>query len=236
MPKPPLVSVVIPAYNAAEFLADALLSVRRQDHAPLEIIVVDDGSTDTTPQLIARLGADVISLPQVNRGPAAARNRGLQEARGEIIAFLDADDVWPEGTLARQLASLAARPEADVALGRTTLLGAPDSWFVPLLGSAVFRRSVFNRVGHFDETLRYSEDHDWFLRARELGVLIAATEAITLHYRARPHSLTRIGHRPHGYQLPEVIKRSLDRRRKGQAGPLLPFPGQAALQATAEDA
>jgi len=232
MSKPSLVSVVIPTYNAAEFLADALNSVRRQDHEPLEIIIVDDGSTDATPQVIERRGSDVIFVRQANRGPAAARNRGLQEAHGEVIAFLDADDVWPDGTLMRQVASLTVRPEAEVAIGRTALLvkEESESWFVPLLGSAVFRRSVLDRVGCFDESLRYSEDHDWFLRARELGVVIAATDAITLRYRVHPESLTHVLNRPDGYQLPGVIKRSLDRRRKSQAGHLLPFPGQLATE------
>ena len=233
MTKLPLVSVIIPTYNAADYLPDALQSVRRQEYAPLEIIVVDDGSTDATPQLIAGRGSNVSYVRQDNRGPAAARNRGLQEARGEVIAFLDADDVWPDGTLARQIDCLLARPEAAVALGRTALMGAADaeSWFVPLLGSAVFRRDVFDRVGRFDETLRYSEDHDWFLRAREAGIAIAATDAITLHYRDRPHSLTSRPDRPHGYQLPHVLKRSLERRRKERIGPLSPFPGQPALDA-----
>ncbi len=236
MPQPPLVSVVIPAYNAAEFLGDALLSVRGQRYAPLEVIVVDDGSADATPEVVSRCGADLAYVRQPQRGAAAARNRGLAEARGEVVAFLDADDVWPDGALASQVNRLQAPPGADIVVGRSAFLPAPadetgDSWFVPLLGSAVFRRAAFDRVGGFDETLRCSEDQDWFLRARELGVRIASNEAVCLLYRVRPGSLTRAADRPSGYQLTRVLKQSLDRRRRSHIGPLSPFPGQSAFAA-----
>jgi glycosyltransferase involved in cell wall biosynthesis len=240
MPPLPLVSVVIPAYNSAAFLGDALLSVRSQGYAPLEVIVVDDGSTDATPEVVSRLGADLVYVRQPRRGAAAARNRGLAEAHGKVVAFLDADDVWPCGALARQVTRLEA-PAADVVLGRSAFLRVGDeavsaddgegSWFVPLLGSAVFRRAVFDRVGAFDESLQCSEDHDWFLRARELGVGIATTEAVTLLYRVRAGSLTRSPERPYGYQLAHVLKRSLDRRRRLHIGALPPFPGQTAFAA-----
>ena len=81
-------------------------------------------------------------------------------------------------------------------------------------------------MGWFDESLRCSEDHDWFLRAREFGVRVVATEAITLRYRVRPQSLTHAPDHPPGYRLPQVLKRSLDRRRRLQAAALPPFPGQ----------
>src|SRR5579871_1893267 len=93
-------SVIIPVYNAEAFLAQAVESVRRQTVKPLEIIVVDDGSTDNSAQVAARL--DVHYIYQPNRGPAAARNRALTAARGQFIAFLDADDLWPDNKLAMQ--------------------------------------------------------------------------------------------------------------------------------------
>ena len=114
----PLVSVITPVYNGARHLVDAVTSIERQDYEPLEIIVVDDGSTDETPDVIAELGDRVRAFRQDNAGPAAARNRGLAEARGELLAFCDADDTWPDGKLDLQVGRLQQDPELDVVLGR----------------------------------------------------------------------------------------------------------------------
>ena len=103
----PFVSVITPVHNGARFLAEAVESVERQGYEPLEIIVVDDGSTDDTPRVIAELGDRVLALRQENAGPAAARNRAIAAARGDVLAFCDADDTWPEGKLDAQLARLA---------------------------------------------------------------------------------------------------------------------------------
>ena len=115
----PLVSVIVPSYNAARFLPEAIASVRRQHYEPLEILIVDDGSTDATPQLVPRLGADIRYFRKENAGVASARNVGLREARGEVIAFLDADDQWPDGKIGVQLARLEADPALEVVTGRT---------------------------------------------------------------------------------------------------------------------
>ena len=107
------VSVVIPAFNAAEFLPQVLESVFRQTHPPLEIIVVDDGSTDGTPETMQRFQGRVHYLRQDNGGPASARNRGILQARGEWIAFLDADDLWLPHRIEHQLA-VAESTQADL--------------------------------------------------------------------------------------------------------------------------
>ena len=125
----PLVSVIVPAYNAARFLPHAVESIRRQDYLPLEIVIVDDGSTDDTAEVARDLGSDIRYVYQPNAGPAAARNRGLEQARRELIAFLDADDEWPPDKLRIQVGRLLAEPELDVVTGRThyiRLPGAPD--------------------------------------------------------------------------------------------------------------
>src|ERR1017187_10588057 len=98
----PLVSVIIPAYNAAHFLPNAVASVRRQSYEPLEILIVDDGSRDDCARVAAELGETVRYVRQEQAGPAAARNRGLELAQGEFIGFLDADDEWPEQKLSIQ--------------------------------------------------------------------------------------------------------------------------------------
>jgi glycosyltransferase involved in cell wall biosynthesis len=188
----PLVSVVIPVFNGERFLREAVQSVLDQKYSPVEIIVVDDGSTDGS-ATVARSLETVRYLYQTNQGPAAARNRGIEQAKGSLIAFADADDLWPSGKLDRQLPYLISDPEIDIVLGRiqqvllsetvdgpTQATEFGETGFSVNLGSAVIRTSVFEHVGLFDETMRYSEDVDWFMRARESGAAIVTIDAVTL--------------------------------------------------------
>ncbi len=110
----PLVSVVIPAYNCAEHIAEALDSALAQDYANKEIIVIDDGSTDDTVQVLETYADQIRLIKQENSGSAVARNRGIEESRGELIAFLDSDDLWLPGKLSLQVAYLAAHPETGL--------------------------------------------------------------------------------------------------------------------------
>jgi glycosyltransferase involved in cell wall biosynthesis len=221
----PLVSVVVPAFNAVRFLPEALASIVRQGYEPLEIVVVDDGSSDGTGEVARASRARPVVIEQPNRGPAAARNRGIAAAKGELIAFLDADDLWPDGKLALQVPRLMEDASLDVVLGQIryealddrTLDGirfdAPEGVLTNVnLGAGVFRRNVFDRVGLFDESLRFSEDQDWFLRARELDAGIAVLGEVTLRYRLHAGNMTR-GKSGRELALTSVLKRSLDRRR-----------------------
>lgn len=113
----PLVSVIMPAYNARTYLRQAILSVLEQDYPNVELIVVDDGSTDGTDQEAERYGERVHLLRQKNRGPAAARNLGIRHAKGALIAFLDADDVWLPGKLSAQVAQLLQHPDVGLVYG-----------------------------------------------------------------------------------------------------------------------
>lgn len=235
--KGPFLSVVIPCYNAARFLPDAVASVRAQQYEPLEILLVDDGSTDATPQIAPGLAPEVRYLRQENRGPSAARNFGLRQARGELIALIDSDDLWPEGKLDLQVGRLLEEPELDLVSGRVRyveLAGGriPDLRFegpdrsLPgiHIGAAVYRRRAFERVGLFDETLRYSEDHDWFLRAREAGLKFLVLAEVTLLYRMHDANMTR--HVPQRNQIQTlVMHKSLQRRRRkgGVAAELPPW-------------
>lgn len=108
------VSVVIPAYNCAGFIREAIESVLAQDYGNRELVVVDDGSTDATSEVVRSFGSAVRLIGQSNRGPAAARNRGLAEARGDYVAFLDGDDVWLPGKLAEQMSYFRTHPETGV--------------------------------------------------------------------------------------------------------------------------
>lgn len=115
----------------AEFLSEAVASIWQQNYHPLEIIIVDDGSTDETAELAKSLGKDIRYAYQRNSGPAAARNKGLEMACGDIIAFLDADDLWPPNKLRIQVTRLVNDPKLDVVLGRIQ--------FVKLPGAAEFQ-------------------------------------------------------------------------------------------------
>ena len=226
MGNPPFVSVVIPAYNCEGFIAEAVESIRRQEYGPMEIIIIDDGSTDGTRSCIKKLGKGIRYVYQLNSGPAAARNRGIGMAKGDVVAFLDADDYWPPGKLKIQLERMNRDPEVDVVLGRIRFTGmlreadkrirfeSPDNTMINInLGSGVFRKSVFDRVGLFDESLRHYEDHDWFLRAREKGISIIILKDITLYYRRNENSLSQRKTKDDP-SLIWILKKSLDRRRK----------------------
>lgn len=117
IPMTPLISVIMPAYNALPYIDQAIRSVLDQDYPNIELIVVDDGSRDGTPELAEQFGDRVKVLRQKNAGPAAARNRGIAESRGDFIAFLDADDVWLPGKASMQVRYLQNHPEVGVVYG-----------------------------------------------------------------------------------------------------------------------
>jgi glycosyltransferase involved in cell wall biosynthesis len=224
---PFFVSVIMPAYNSAAFIPDAVGSIRRQAYPRLELIIVDDGSTDGTADVVKGLtDLNVRYVYQPNGGPARARNHGLRLARGEVIALLDADDLWPPDRLRCQLRYLERDPLTDVVLGRFQCVrtvprpdGGSDMQITSLpvvnllVGAALYRRRVFARIGGFDEAIRYCEDADWFMRAREQRVPIVVHDDVTLLYRRHGHNMTR-GRDVRGLHVVDVLKKSLDRRRK----------------------
>jgi glycosyltransferase involved in cell wall biosynthesis len=219
----PLVSVIIPVFNGERFLREAVQSVREAVHVsdekywPVEIIIVDDGSTDSTATVAGSLPEPVRYLHQTNQGPAAARNRGIENAKGRLIAFADADDLWPTDKLDLQLPYLLSDPKVDIVMGRIQQVRLSASVNEPAfsvnLGSAVVRKSVFQRVGLFDESMRYSEDVDWFMRAREAGAAIVTIDAVTLFYRQHEQNMTR-GKSTSELNVLKALKKSLDRRRE----------------------
>ncbi len=225
----PLISIVIPAFNAAPFLAGTLASVFAQDHRPIEVILVDDGSSDDT---LARAKAWLPPLRihhQVNAGPSAARNRGIAMAAGGYLAFIDADDLWLAGRLTRQLALLERHPALDMVLGlvqldyragkaETAARFRSDQPAIALFsfGAGLFRRHVFEHVGLLSEDLRNTEDADWFMRAREAGATWLLEDQAALIYRRHGANMTE--------RLPlaksevfRVLARAAARKRAGAA-------------------
>jgi glycosyltransferase involved in cell wall biosynthesis len=215
-----LVSVIVPAYNAEAFIAEALDSAFEQDFRPLEVIVVDDGSTDRTAEIAGRY--EVQLLRQPNRGPAAARNAGLARARGEYIAVLDADDVWPQDRVSCLVEAL--RAGAGIAFGLSQIFltpGQPKPDHFPErltepvqnhMAAMMTRRAVFDLVGGFDEDLRLSEDVDWFMRARDAGVKVVSVDHLVLRYRIHAQNSSRDRAGTQATML-HVLRSSVARRR-----------------------
>lgn len=175
------VSVVMAVYNGERYLRDSIRSVQAQGHPDLEIIVIDDGSTDASSEVIAEFPG-VRTARQGNAGQATALNHGVRLARGALLAFNDADDLWTPGRLALQLRELAAAPELDVVYGHVEQFldeGAPASVAAGLtpdrrvqpsrLHSAMLvRREAFDRVGPFRQDLRIGSVVEWATRAKGL--------------------------------------------------------------------
>jgi glycosyltransferase involved in cell wall biosynthesis len=179
---PPRISCIVPVYNGERYLAAALESIFRQTLAAFEVIVVDDGSTDSTPA-VARNEARVRYLRQDNAGPSVARNHGIRESRGELVALLDADDLWHAEKLERQAARFLARPELDISLTHSRNFWSPevaaeeaefggDRVGVMPAQTLVARRSVFDRVGLFDTAMLHREVPGWLVHARQQGAVI----------------------------------------------------------------
>jgi glycosyltransferase involved in cell wall biosynthesis len=202
----PGVSVVIPSYNSAAYLPEAIDSALNQTVAPLEVIVVNDGSTDETPQILERYRGRLVVITQENRGLSGARNSGIAAASGELIAFLDADDVWLPEKLEKQVACLAEHPRAG-------LVHSAAHWWNPETGERSIRSNgnphqvagacykeffAYNRVtvstivvpqeclaqvGNFDEEIRRptTQDYDLCIRIARHYELAYVDEPLVLY-------------------------------------------------------
>lgn len=223
----PAVSALVPVWNGAGFLAEAIDSVLVQKPPVAEVVVIDDGSTDGSGDVARAFGPRVRCVRREHAGLAATRNAAVREARGELLAFLDADDLWPAGRLARLLDALERSPECGIAQGRLQRMVRDDastgwtlvdeSWRAPNVATALIRRSVFARVGPFDEQVAGADDVDWLLRAKELGVRETQVDAVTLLYRRHGGNMTNDVAADQS-RLLRVLGRAVQRRRAAAAG------------------
>ncbi len=220
------VAIVIPVRNGERYLAEALDSVLAQTHPPCDVVVVDDGSSDRTIAVAERYAPRVRCLSQPAAGIGAARNRGVAEARGDYLAFLDGDDAWPLDRLERQLAAFSAQPAPDLVFGHIEQFLSPDldaaaraELVCPggaqpafLANTMLMPRAVWDRVGPFSVTAVRSEFLDWLLRAREHGLREVMVADVVL--RRRLHAANH-GRRRHdaANEYAVTLKRALDRRR-----------------------
>jgi glycosyltransferase involved in cell wall biosynthesis len=217
-----LCSVVIPVHDGARFLDATLASVRAQDYRPIEVIVVDDGSTDETPAVLTRW-PDAIVVRQERGGTAAARNAGVARARGDFIALDDADDLWVPHKLRVQIGHLVAHPELGyvVAHYRNFLEpGTPrPAWLGEqqllepqpgAIGNLVIRAEALRRIGPFDPA--DWSDFDWSLRARDAGIAAAVLPEVLLHRRVHDRNASHERHARADVRL-RALRASIARRR-----------------------
>ena len=220
------ISVIIPVYNGARYLAETLDCVFAQTMAPHEIIIVDDGSTDDSPDILRRHGDRLIVIRQENQGVAAARNTGLAHATGEAIAFLDQDDIWPAERNRIMAEALAADPAIDVVAGlvemrneatapRTLSFELTTAHREMLVGSLLIRRGVFERVGNFNPVVGYGDDTDFMLRRVEEGVPTLRLDIVTLVYRFHDHN-TSVDMDVTRFHMLSVFRESIRRRRQSR--------------------
>ena len=223
-----LVSVIIPVYNCEDFLAEAIESVLAQTYRPIEVIVVDDGSTDQSAD-IARSYKEIQYIYQPNQGAAVARNTGLAAAQGEFIAFLDADDVWLPNKLEVQVGYLIEHPRAGFTLCRIQgfvdpMVNLPPGVTdVPLmreqihLMSMVARREIFKRVGDFDPSYRIAQDFDWVTRAKDLGIPITILPDVLMLRRIHETNMSHDTLTSRADML-RLVKASIDRQDRQRSG------------------
>lgn len=245
--------MIVPVYNGARYLAESLDSALAQDYPRLEVIVVDDGSTDETPAVLARYGERIRALRQANQGAAAARNAALKASRGEYIAFLDADDLWAPHKLSIQVRHLEEHPQVDMAYSAWTVvesasaasqaraaISTASSHQVDELGSGwlynkllmdcvihtttvVMRRRLLDGVGFFDPELRRGQDYDYWLRVSRVTRIDKLGEALSI-YRLHETNSTSLPVRTNYSGL--IVRRALDRW-----GPVGPDGQQTSLDA-----
>ena len=224
------ISVIIPTYNRGNYILEAVESVLSQTYRRLELIVVDDGSTDDTGRILSELEADLIYIRQENRGFAAARNVGVDNSSGSFLAFLDSDDIWLEDKLRMQMEVFEQSPETDVVYGRARQFISPElaedekapllhmdgkDLPSPIACSMLIPRQAFERVGPFDESLCIGVEMDWYARLSDQKCNVKILDQVVVRRRLHKTNinLTRADEQTERLR---VLKKIMDRRRGRQ--------------------
>lgn len=228
----PLVSVIIPVYNGEPYLTEALDSVFAQDYRPIEVIVLDDGSTDGSAHIATSYGSLVRYYYQPNRGlgVSTARNKGVELAQGEFLSFLDADDVWAAGKITCQLNAFTMNSDLDMVFGVVQQFYSPElsaevksqvrytNEIMPgyVAGTLLIPHETFDRVGPFATSFRVGEFIDWYAKAKEYGLKERMLPDVLLKRRIHTNNMG-IRDRVHQKDYLRILKASLNRRRKSDA-------------------
>jgi glycosyltransferase involved in cell wall biosynthesis len=223
-----LISVIIPVYNGEKYLAEAVETVLAQTYRQIEVIVVDDGSIDGSREVAQRFARPVRYSFKSHQGIGAARNHGITMARGSFCAFLDADDLWVEDKLTRQIAVFGDKPHLDMVFGYVKMFHSPElseqlkakldgaGQTMPghIAGTLLIKRESFLRAGLFETGWRLGDFIDWYLKAMEKGLESYMLPEIVMQRRLHGGNTT-LRERPAILDYVRVLKASLDRRRAG---------------------
>jgi len=226
-----LISVIMPVYNGERYIREALRSVLCETDLALEIIVVDDGSTDRTSNIVSNISVDFPAVRCINgshSGVSSARNAGLAAVSesAKYITFLDSDDLNPPGRIARQLRLMREHLDCKFVIGLIQFFEVADETAgVPLSGSrtetvrgvqlaaALFSKDLFSRIGGFSEDMRHGEDTDFFLRLLEAQIQYALDDEVAVYYRRHSTNMTNnLAETRRGFM--DALRRSLQRRRE----------------------
>jgi len=208
---PVTISVIVTVYNGERYIGESLTAILSQTSPPLEVIVVDDGSTDETPSELRRFGADIRIITQANRGHAPALNRGFRDARGDYLAKCDADDIWAPEKLERQLDAIRRHPEIDIAFAGARFFGLTEGPRAPYpdagmldgkqlarrlyransvcASTTLVRRRLFEQLGPFAEDLA-AEDYDYWLRALAAGARFFYDPEVLVNFRHHEENIS----------------------------------------------
>jgi len=222
------ISCIVPTFDAARSLVQTLGSILAQTLPPSKVIVVDDGSSDRTAEIIKSFGSPVVYIHQDNHGPAASRNLGVQQSCGQFVSFLDQDDLWHPEKLERQMARFSVRPDLDMCITHVQLFWSDDlkreqmryhdlprGNKVPGYATTTLltRRDVFDKVGLLDTNLWFSDATNWFIRAKEMGLKLELMAELLVYHRMHGMNLTRRRCDASRDVFVHIIKDMLDRRR-----------------------
>ncbi len=219
--KKPLVTCIIPVFNCEKYIESAIESVLNQTYKNIEIIVVDDGSTDRTPELIKKFNGKIKYIRHPNSGSAAARNLGISKASGDFIGFLDSDDMWDKNKIFLQLKCFENNPEIDVCLCNIKIINEKevlkDQYVLVTpytVCSILIKIDALKKVGHFNVNLKFGEDTDWFMRIRELNIPVKILKDILVYARLHKNNLTDSFNTRSREEIFSKIKNVLDKRGK----------------------
>ena len=221
------ITVIVPVYNGEKYLAQAIESVLSQSHQPTEIVIIDDGSTDQTASIARSFGDTVRYHHQSNQGAGAARNKGVELAHSQLLAFLDADDLWVADKLALQVQALAADPELDMVFGHVHQFHSPElpdevkqQIKIPVeiipgqhAGTMLIKREAFQKAGPFKTDWELAEFVDWYIKAEEAGLKSIMLPDVIMKRRLHKASQGTYK-RQHRQEYVHVLKAALDRRRQ----------------------
>ena len=224
----PLISCIVPVYNGELYLREALDSIFSQGYEPLEVIVVDDGSTDGTAKVVDRYDGRIRYVRQSNAGPVAARNRGLEEAKGDFIAFLDADDLWHPNKIRVQISRFQAQPGLEYCLAHVQNFWIPElrdeanrlrnhriAQPLPgyVAGTLLAKHSLFDRIGPLNIALSHGDAGEWCLRADGQGAVKEVLPDVLLFRRLHHTNRSRLLASQSRNQHLQILKAHLDRTR-----------------------